>query len=385
MSSSQRARVSWRQVQPADELLRPTRAEIDLNAIAHNLNVVREAAGQAKVLAVVKADAYGHGVVPVARRLQLEGVDAFGVALAEEGLELRDAGINRAILVLNGVHGSAHRDVIAAGLTPVLYELSEAAAFNAIADDRPIDVHLKVDTGMGRLGVPFGDLDWFLEQLATYPAIRVVGVMTHFATADEDRPFVQLQLARFDHAVKVVRTHGHEPVVLHAANSAALFRHPEARLDWVRPGLALYGYAGALDVDSPLRPAMRWRTEIISIREITRGDSVGYGRTFQATEPAVVAAIPVGYGDGLFRALSNKGSVLVHGTRCPIIGNVSMDLTTIDVSALSGVEIGDEVVLMGEQGDASLGADELAAAAGTIPYEVLTNVSRRVPRLYLAG
>ncbi len=362
--------------------MRPTRAEVDLGAIAHNLQVIRDTAQRAKVLAVVKADAYGHGVVQVAKRLQAEGVDAFGVALAEEGLELRHAGITRAILVLNGVHGGAHRDVIAAGLTPVLYELAEAECFQSVSDGRPVDVHLKVDTGMGRLGVPLGRLEPFLDELRDYPMIRIVGVMTHLATADADREFVAAQLAGFERAVEFVRARGHEPVVLHAANSAALFRHPESHLDWVRPGLALFGYPGAKGVEAPLRPAMRWRTEVISVREISRGDSVGYGRTFQATRPTTVAAVPVGYGDGLLRSLSNKGFVLIGGTRCPIIGNVSMDLTTIDVSALAKVAVGDEVVLLGGQGEEWVDAAEVATAAGTIPYEVLTNVSRRVPRVY---
>ncbi len=384
MPSSPQARAFWRHVQPADDLLRPTRAEVDLGAIAHNLDVIRATAGESKVLAVVKADAYGHGVVQVAKRLQQHGADAFGVALAEEGLELRQAGIDRAILVLNGVHGSAHRDVIAAGLTPVLYELPEAAAFHAIADGRAVDVHLKVDTGMGRLGVPLEGLDAFLTGLRDYPSIRIAGVLTHLATADCDREFVGVQLARFEQALGVVRAHGHQPVVLHAANSAGLFRHPESHFDWVRPGLALFGYAGADGVDAPLEPAMRWRSEVISLRTLSPGDSVGYGRSFRVVEPTTVAAIPVGYGDGLLRSLSNRGVVLVQGARCPIIGNVSMDLTTVNVSALPSVAVGDEVVLLGRQGDECLGAHEVAALAGTIPYEVLTNVSRRVPRLYIS-
>lgn len=384
MPSSLQARAFWRHVQPADGVLRPTRAEVDLSAIAHNLDVIRDAAGSAKVLAVVKADAYGHGVVQVAKRLQQHGVDAFGVALAEEGLELRQAGIDRAILVLNGVHGSAHRDVIAAGLTPVLYELPEAAAFHAIADGRVVDVHLKVDTGMGRLGVQVGSLDAFLTALRDYPSIRIAGVMTHLATADADRGFVQTQLAHFRQAVGVVRAYGHQPVVLHAANSAGLFRHPESHFDWVRPGLALFGYPGAEGVTAPLEPAMRWRSEIISLRQLSPGHSVGYGRSFRVEKPTTVAAIPVGYGDGLLRSLSNRGVVLVQGTRCPIIGSVSMDLTTVDVSAVHNVHVGDEVVLLGAQGTERAGADEVAALAGTIPYEVLTNVSRRVPRLYIS-
>lgn len=370
-------------VQSADTSLRPTRAEVLLDSIAHNLRVVQGAAGGRKILAVVKADAYGHGVVPVAQRLQTEGVDGFGVALAEEGIELREAGIDRAILVLNGISGGAHREIIAAGLTPVLYEIGEASAFELVSDGRPIDVHLKVDTGMGRLGVPLAQLSSFLRELRRFPSIRIAGLMTHLSTADTDPEYVAEQLAGFALARGLVRRFGHEPSVLHVANSAALFRHPETHFDWVRPGLALYGYAGADAIDAPLRPAMRWRTEVLRLRTLSAGESVGYGRSFRASGETRLATIPVGYGDGLLRAASNRGQVLVRGVRCPIVGNIAMDLTTVDVSAVPGVAIGDEALLLGTQGGAVLDACDLAAAAGTIPYEVLTNVSRRVPRVYL--
>lgn len=372
-------------VQSADASLRATRAEVLLDAIGHNFRVVRDAANGRKILAVVKADAYGHGVVPVARRLQAEGVDGFGVALAEEGLELREAGIDRAILVLNGIHGGAHRDIIAAGLTPVVYEISEAGAFEAVSDGRPIDVHLKVDTGMGRLGVPLADLDGFLRELRRFPSIRIAGLMTHLSTADTDPDYVAEQLQGFAQAQGLVRRFGHEPSVLHAANSAAVFRHPETHFDWVRPGLALYGYPGSDSVDLPLRPALRWRTEVLRIRTLRVGESAGYGRSFRATTETRLATIPVGYGDGLLRSASNRGQVLIHGVRCPIVGNVAMDLSTIDVSAIPDVSIGDEALLLGEQDGAKLDARDLAEAASTIPYEVLTNVSRRVPRVYLNG
>ncbi|UCH30291.1 MAG: alanine racemase, partial [Myxococcales bacterium] len=304
--------------QSAEASLRPTRAEVLLDAIGHNFRVVRRAANGRKVLAVVKADAYGHGVIPVAHRLQAEGVDGFGVALAEEGIELREAGINRAILVLNGISGGAHRDIIAAGLTPVLYEISEASAFEAVSEGRPIDVHLKVDTGMGRLGVPMAELTDFLRDLRRYPSIRIVGLMTHLSTADSEPEYVTEQLAGFKHAEGLVRRFGHEPRVLHAANSAALFRHPETHFDWVRPGISLYGYPGSDSIEVPLRPAMRWRTEVLRVRTLQPGESAGYGRSFRATRETRLATIPLGYGDGLLRSASNRGHVLIRGTRCPI-------------------------------------------------------------------
>lgn len=356
-----------------------------LDAIAYNLHVVQGAAPGRKILAVVKADAYGHGVVPVAQRLQAEGVDGFGVALAEEGIELREAGIDRAILVLNGINGGAHRDIIAAGLTPVLYDLAEAGAFESVSDGRPIDVHLKVDTGMGRLGVPLGELSTFLRDLRRFPSIRIAGLMTHLSTADSDPQYVAEQLAGFAQAQGLVRRFGHEPSVLHAANSAAVFRHPETHFDWVRPGLALYGYPGADTIDAPLRPALRWRTEVLRMRTLQVGESAGYGRSFRASAETLLATIPLGYGDGLLRSASNRAEVLIRGARCPIVGNIAMDLTTVDVSAVPGVAVGDEVLLLGEQDGAVVDARDLASAAGTIPYEVLTNVSRRVPRVYLKG
>lgn len=371
-------------LQSAEVSLRATRAEILLDAIAHNLRVVRDAAPSCKILAVVKADAYGHGVVPVARRLQAEGVDGFGVALAEEGLELREAGIDRAILVLNGINGGAHREIIEAGLTPVVYEIAEASAFHTVSGGRPIDVHLKVDTGMGRLGVPHFELTAFLRELRRFPSIRIVGLMTHLSTADFDPAFVAEQLAVFRHAEGLVRRFGHQPSVLHAANSAAVFRHPETHFDWVRPGISIYGYAGSDSIDVPLRPAMRWRTEVLRVRTLRPGESAGYGRTFRATRDTRLATIPLGYGDGLLRSASNRGHVLIRGVRCPIVGNISMDLTTIDVSQVPDVVIGDEALLLGEQQGAVVDARDLAKAAGTIPYEVLTNISRRVPRIYLS-
>ena len=369
-------------LQVAEESLRPTRAEVDLSAIAHNFRVVRELAGGARVCAVVKADAYGHGVVPVATRLQKEGCDAFGVALAEEGLELREAGITAEILVLNGVYGDAHRDVLEAGLTPVVYDLAQVQAFHRAWDGAAFPVHLKVDTGMSRLGVPLEALDAFLGGLARYPSARVEGVMTHLSSADSDDEFTREQLDRFRDALARIRARGHAPRTVHAANSPATLAHPEARFDMVRPGIVLFGAPPARHLASEIRPAMRLRTEVIALRDLFAGDSVGYSRTFRAPRPMRLATVPMGYGDGLLRAVSNRGAMLVNGHRCPIVGNVSMDLTTLDVTGAPGVAVGTEVLVLGEQDGERIGAEDLADWAGTIPYEVLTNVSRRVPRFY---
>jgi alanine racemase len=326
-------------------------------------------------------------VVPVARRLQEAGAYGFGVALAEEALELRAAGIVSEIVVLNGVHGGAHDEVVAAGLTPVVYELPELEAFARVASRRgePVGVHLKVDTGMSRLGVPFDKLPAFLDAIAALGptgAIQVRGCMTHLSSADSDPDITQLQLQRFDEAVAQVRAAGHAPTVLHAANTAGAFLHPASRYDLVRLGSALFGYGPPGTERAGLRLAMRLRTEIISLRRVPAGTRVGYDGTYTAPAERLIATVPVGYGDGLIRATSNRAEVLVHGGRCPVVGNVSMDLTGVDVTALAHVQLGDEVVLLGRQGGDVIDAHELARSAGTIHYEVLTNVSRRVPRFY---
>lgn len=370
--------------------LRPTRAEVDLGAIAHNLRVVRAAAGGAGVLAVVKADAYGHGVVPVAARLAREpGVVGLGVALAEEGLELRDAGVRTDILVLNGVYGRHHRDVLEAGLTPVVYDRGHLRDFHAAARGLAFGVHLHLDTGMARLGVTPEELDGMLDALAATPGARLDGVMTHLAAADGDPELTATQLRRFGEMLWRIRARGHRPATIHAANSAATFRHPEARFDWVRPGIALFGVSPAAGVGEGLRPAMRLRTEIVALRDVPTGAPVGYDATWRAPRPSRIATVPLGYGDGLFWGLGNRGELLVRGRRCRIVGRVSMDLTTLDVTDLGDVvALGDEVVVLGASpipGAPRLGAADVAAACGTIPYEVLTSISRRVPRVYRDG
>jgi len=373
---------------PVGRVLRPTRAEVDLGALTHNVEVLRRAAAPAGILAVVKADAYGHGLVPVAAHLAGQDIAGFGVALAEEGLRLREAGIRREILVLNGVYGRHHEEVLAARLTPVVYDLGQLEAFRRAARNRPFGVHLHLDTGMARLGIPSGELDPFLDGLEAVPGARVDGVMTHLARADDDPEETAAQLARFDAALRRIRARGHRPTTVHAGNSAATFRHAEAHFDQVRPGVALFGVPPCPGTGDALRLAMRWRTEVVALRELPAGAPVGYNAAFRTTRPTRVATVPVGYGDGLLWALGNRGGMLVDGRRCPILGRVSMDLTTLDVTDLPAVAVGDEVVILGEQ----VGRDgrtqdvlhpaDLAREAGTIPYEILCAVSQRVPRVY---
>ncbi len=368
---------------PGYQPTRPTRAEVSLDAIAHNLQCVRSVARDAAVYAVVKADAYGHGLIPVGQRLAQAGVDGICVALAEEGFALRRAGIQVPILVLNGVYGRDHIHLLKARLTPVIFDRDHVTAFAAVAGGQPFAVHLKVDTGMSRLGVPFAELSALLDVIDAHPQIRIDGLMTHLSSADSDAAFTERQLSLFDEASRIVQARGHAPRLFHVANTAGTFAFDRARLNMVRAGIALYGYSPVPGLGLDLRPAMRIRTEVATVRGLPIGASVGYSGTFVTTRPTKIATVPLGYGDGLMRAASNRGQMLVRGTRCPIVGNVSMDLTTLDVTHLPVCEAGDEVVLIGEQGHERLTAEDLATASGTIMYEVLTNISPRVPRFYV--
>jgi alanine racemase len=354
--------------------------------------MVKRAAGRSRVFGVLKADAYGHGAPAVARTLERSGIDGFCVALLEEAVELREAGIDVPILVMGGYNGQAWGEVLARNVTPVIYDVAQAEDLArevrlAHARSLPVGVHFKIDTGMGRLGCEPDDMPKVLERLRAIPEIRIDGLMTHLAGADdEDLASVSVQLDRFQEATKKAKSLGISPEIRHAANSAAVFRCREARLDWVRPGIALFGVAPRFGEKIDLRPAMSIRTEIVALRPLAKGDPLGYGWTWRAPRPSIIATIPMGYADGLSRHLSNRGEVLVAGKRAPIVGTVSMDLTMIDVTDHAGVDIRDEVMVLGAQHGA-LGKDvitaaEIAGQVGTIPWDILTSVSRRVPRFY---
>jgi alanine racemase len=387
-----------RRAAPAD-VVRPTRAEINLEALRHNLRALAKYAGLSEVWPVLKADAYGHGAPAVARTLERAGARGFCVALVEEGVELREAGIRAPVLVMGGWYGDAFGELIARDLLPVVYDLGQLEGFARLVRSEsvagPVDVHLNIDTGMARLGVRPTALPSFVERLRDYPEIRVAGLMTHFACADsEDAGHMLEQLVRFDEATALLARHGIRPRVRHAANSAALLRG-EARLDRVRPGVAIFGVSPRLlrrdgslgdELGMDLRPVMTVRTEIVALRQLAPGDSVGYGALWKAQRPSSIATIPMGYADGFTRQATNRAQVLVRGMRVPVVGAVSMDMAMIDVTDLPGVDLRDEVVLLGSQdgplGKGTISADELAAASDTIPWEVLCAVSRRVPRFY---
>jgi alanine racemase len=383
-----------RRAAPADAV-RPTRADVNLEALRHNLRVVKRHAGGASVWAVLKADAYGHGAPAVARTLErgLSRLDGFCVALLEEAVELREAGIVAPILVMGGHYGNSHDEVLERGLLPVVHDMGQVAAFARIVRSGavlgPVGVHLKIDTGMARLGVTLEELPEVATRLGDFPEVRIQGLMTHLACADapgDDE--TREQLRRFDEATALLARHGVRPAVRHAASSAALLRSL-GTLDIVRPGLALFGVspcAGGEPLTRELRGVMRVRTEVVALRDVAEGAPVGYGGTWRAPRRSRIATLPVGYADGLSRRLSNRGHVLVRGRRAPIVGAVSMDMAMVDVTDIPGASLRDEVVLLGAQegplGKGAIGADEIAAHADTIAWEVLTSVSRRVPRFY---
>jgi alanine racemase len=374
---------------PADAV-RPTRAEVNLANLRHNLRVMQRTAGGAQVWAVLKADGYGHGAKGVARTLERAGAAGICVALLEEGIELRQAGIRVPILITGGYYGRAFGEVLRHQLTPVLHD---PAQVEALADEvrysgaEPASVHVKIDTGMSRLGVQLREVPKMAEMLERHREVRVSGLMTHFACADgTDSESIDQQLELFDAARIAMRSLGIDPPLCHAANSAAILQSPRAHLDVVRPGIALFGVEPRAGICKELRPVMSVRTELVAVREISEGQSVGYGATWKAQRPSRIATIPMGYGDGLSRSLSNRGELLVRGKRAPVAGVVSMDMTMLDVTEIEGVQVGDECVVLGTQkgplGQDTISAEEIATRRGTIPWEVLTDISRRVPRFY---
>ena len=398
-----------RRAAPADAV-RPTRAEVNLAHLRHNLRVLERALApspdasrrasteaapgpRAAIWGVLKADAYGHGAPAVARTLERAGIPGLCVALLEEAVELREAGIRVPILVMGGYYGprrDGFEEILANELIPVVYDAEQVERIAALVRSegtKPVGVHLKVDTGMARLGVAPDEIDEVLEALARYPEVRLDGLMTHLACADgEDLTPTSEQLRRFALIEARARAAGLTPRVRHAANSAAMLRVDEARFDLVRPGIALFGVAPAAGVAPELKPVMRVRSEAVALRWIPSGERIGYGHTWQAERRSQVATVPMGYADGLSRQLSNRGHALVRGRRAPIVGTVSMDLTMIDVTDIPGARLNDEVVFLGPQegplGRDVITAEEIAEHAGTIPWEVLTSVSRRVPRFY---
>lgn len=370
---------------------RPTWAEISLPALKSNYRKLKSALTPGTgLMAVVKADAYGHGAAECASALEEQGADWFGVALIEEGVALRRSGIRTPIFCLGGFWSGQAEIVIANDLTPAIFRLDAAEELNAraVADDVVYPFHLKVDTGMGRLGVPFVDVADFARELKRFAGLRMDGLLTHFADADGGDPaYTREQVVRFEAAGEILAGLGFTPKWKHLANSAGLHAYPEAHGNLARAGATLYGLTR--DVLAPgsyshgLAPVLSLRSRVIQLKTVPAGTPLGYGRTFVTAHESRIGTIPAGYADGFRRAFSNNGQVIVRGGFAPVVGRVSMDLTIIDLTGIEGASLGDEVTLIGENGGLALRAEDLAARIGTISYEIVTGISSRVPRIYL--
>jgi alanine racemase len=365
---------------------RPTVAVVDLDAIRHNVRTLKPKT--AELMAVVKANGYGHGAVQVARAAQAAGAGWLGVALVEEGVELRDAGITGRILVLSEFPLGSEKEALAAGLIPTVYtgEGLERLAEAARSLGRPVGVHVKVDTGMHRVGLDSYRIVPFVSALLE-EVLELEGLWTHFAKSEEtDDPFTRWQLDRFNGVTATLRQAGVVPRYRHAANSAATIRFPESHLDVVRVGIAMYGLSPgpnlAEEAGWKLRPAMSLKSAVTMVKRVPAGEAISYGQRYTLARPSTIVTVPVGYADGYSRMLSGKAEVLIRGRTYPVAGTITMDQLMVDCGD-DHVEVGDEVVLIGEQGDERITADQVADWIGTIGYEVVCSVSERVPREYV--
>jgi len=374
---------------PSNEelILRPTRIEVNLSALRHNVQCVRSLVGNRPIMGIVKANAYGHGLVRTSQELLRYGVDQLGVAFLEEGIELRRAGITAPILVLGGLLGSQVRHfiefdlMITASSVFKLHQIEEAAA----ALGKRAKVHLKVDTGLERIGIHYYNAHKLFEAALAVKHCDILGVFSHFAEShSEDHSYTRLQLERFHEALDFFPRHSVPMPTRHIANSAAIMQHPDSLLDMVRPGIMLYGVRPRADLAPhiPLQPVLSLKTRVVYFKVVPKGARVGYDGTWVAPEDTRVVTLPVGYGDGYRRTLSNVGCVLIAGKRYPIVGKISMDQMMVNIGHDSAFNE-DEVVLIGEQGNERITCEELAAMIDTSPYEILTGLAARLPRVYV--
>jgi len=373
-------------------------AEIDLNAIAHNVKELRRITKpEARLMVAVKANAYGHGIIEISKSVLQHGADELGVARIEEGIELREAGIDAPILIFGYTPPPMHALLMRFDLRPTVYacETAEVLSDIAVSKGHAIKVHVKIDTGMGRLGMLPEELSSVRNKntvndvihISRLPGIELEGIYTHFATADFlDKTYAKRQFDTFMKFLDTLHQKGFDIPVRHAANSAAIMDMPETHLDMVRPGISVYGLYPSDDVDKHtvfLKPAMEMKTRIVHLKHVPAGFKVSYGSTYETKADTTIATVAVGYGDGYSRLLSSRGQMLVRGERAPIAGRVCMDLTMVDVGHIPDVSLDDEVVLFGRQGENSIHVDEIASMLNTINYEVVTTVSSRVPRIYI--
>ena len=370
-----------------DEIVRPTRVEVNLKILAENFKSIKAHVGNSKVMPVLKANAYGHGLVRVAQLYEELKTDYLGVAVVEEGILLREMGIKIPILVLGGVWGNQiplflkHNLSITASSIDKLKQIDETAAqmkTQAI-------VHLKIDTGMERIGVHYYNAENFLETAHSLKNIIVEGIYSHFATAEsDDLTFTKLQLERFNEVLNYYNKHSINQPIRHISNSGGILQLPEANLDMVRSGIMLFGVYPSKNIKKTVavKPALTWKSLVVYFKVIKAGNAVGYGLTWKPDHNIRAVTVPVGYGDGYFRSMSHKAKVLLNGKLYPVVGNISMDQIVVNIENDSAYN-SDEVILLGSDGKNSIIAEDLAEWAGTIPYEILTNINTRVPRVYL--
>jgi alanine racemase len=355
--------------------------EVDASALRHNIQAIRKMISPGTgIMGLVKANAYGHGLVPTARLLADAGCGMLGCAHVAEARFLRKAGLKLPILLLSAALPEDYNEIIRLKLIATLSSADEARALNRAAArlKRAVSVHVKIDTGMGRLGALMEEADAVLEVVNDAAWLRCNGIYTHFSCADSDEAFTLRQIRRFKPFAWWHPVH-------HSSNSAGIFRKVDPFASWVRPGLALFGISPLPAAQKKLRPVLSWKARATLVKQVPRGTPLSYGATFRTKRATTVVTVSAGYGDGLFRALSNKGSVLLGGKRCPILGRVTMDQILVDATAVRGVRPGDEVVLLGRQGGEEILASEMAEWAGTISYEIWTHITERVPRRYVNG
>jgi alanine racemase len=384
-----------------------TWAEVSLTALEHNFHAIQKHVGKnVAICAVVKADGYGHGAVECARALEAEGAEWLGVTDAAEGLALRGAGTKARILLMTGIWKGEEASIIAENLTPTVWEPWHLEALERAARQRdgksragshpqPHPVHLKLDTGMNRLGAPKDALPRLCQMFTACPHLMLEGVSTHFASAEIlDAKDAAQQIQRFENGLAILQNYGFKPRFVHMGNSAAMSARPDTWKTMVRPGIALYGYSlpftrngePAQIKELPLRPVLSWKTRVLTVKEVAAGEAIGYMGTFVTKQPSRIAVLPVGYADGYPRLLSNRARVIIGDDYAPVVGRVSMDLTIVDVTHIPNVEVGNEVVLIGSGSglgsSKNVDAVELARLCETVPYEILCGLSQRVPRVY---
>ncbi len=366
--------------------LRPVWAEVNLQTLKENYHKL-QAYTRSEMMPIVKADAYGHGVTPIVKTLMASGAKRFGVALVEEALEIKAVFPELTVMVLGATDPELSDTLVSEDIIPAVFHLSQAQALSeaAVKQNRLARLHIKIDSGMNRIG--FRERDFAdIMKIAALPNLFIEGIFTHLATSDQsDLSFAREQLNRFQAFYNKLNKAGLTIPIRHAANSAAILQFPESHFELVRVGISLYGFPPSAQMGGAvgLEPVMAWKAKVSHVKSIKTGESVGYGRTFKAAYPTQVATIPVGYADGLRRALSNQGEMLIHGRRSTMIGRICMDQTMLEVTKIPGVQVGDVVTILGKDGYDQITATEMAEWLGTISYEVVCGISKRVPRVYL--